>query len=713
MDVTDDGHDDGSIKELLELTGNLPLAVSLISSVAGSEGCAQALSRWKLESTRMLSDGYDQRSSLDISIMLSYTSSRMTPGAQQLLSILSMLPDGLPDADLVQAKLPIPDILACKATLIRTALAFVGQDQHLKVLVPIREHILHTHPPANPSKLKLREHFYHVLDLWYQVKNLDVTYICPQILRNLGNFNTVLCDGLEQEGTDIVQNFRSILLLNQFYDRVQTTYLPLVLQLSGQMLHWKDNPIFGEYLIQLLNSSRYLPVLDFNSNITLGTQHFKSKDPLEQAGWYCALAAYFWGAKSDCVAALEYSQRAYCLTESIGYPNIVGQRALNNMCDFMIFTGKPLNALTHAKESHRCAEHMGDIYMQAWALSLQAKCHMHLSNYWHAQQLLQTSREMLTACGQQQSILGLLVLNHQAEIHLIKSEYLESRKLQVINASSCQPTSCSAITANLNIAGIDIATGAESKHIRKNLDLAQFHLKVLYGFIAKATSLIADYVAAELCLRDGALGTAREMIEKCLALSQDISTELALHGLERLSDFSTDMNDIQTTLRWTGTFLGLALKCKDKHQTMHAFRCFGQIYSAKGDDETALSLFKVALDGFTFMDVHHWQADCMVRIADILQDHGEVIKAVGLWKTARPLFERSSQMKDITRIDAKLAEVNPAAPPKNEEQPQHLPKLHAPVSAPEETYIAEDDEEEEDQLAQLGNFGDKGQGVLV
>ncbi|KAJ7206182.1 hypothetical protein C8J57DRAFT_1615066 [Mycena rebaudengoi] len=96
------------------------------------EGCAKALSRWKLESTRMLSDGYDQRSSLDISIMLSYTSSRMTPGAQELLSLLSMLPDGLADADLVQAKLPIPDILSCKATLIQTALAFVGQDQHSK-----------------------------------------------------------------------------------------------------------------------------------------------------------------------------------------------------------------------------------------------------------------------------------------------------------------------------------------------------------------------------------------------------------------------------------------------------------------------------------------------------------------------------------------------------------------------------------------------------
>ncbi|KAJ7254835.1 P-loop containing nucleoside triphosphate hydrolase protein, partial [Mycena rebaudengoi] len=165
MDVTDSDHDDSSIKELLELTGNLPLAVSLIASVASSEGCAQALSWWKLESTQMLSDGYDQRSSLDISIMLSYTSSWMTAGAQQLLSIPSMLPDGLADTDLVQAKLPIPDILTCKATLIQTALAFVGQDQHLKVLVPIREHILHIHPPENALKLKLQEHFHQIFDL--------------------------------------------------------------------------------------------------------------------------------------------------------------------------------------------------------------------------------------------------------------------------------------------------------------------------------------------------------------------------------------------------------------------------------------------------------------------------------------------------------------------------------------------------------------------
>ncbi|KAJ7194790.1 P-loop containing nucleoside triphosphate hydrolase protein, partial [Mycena rebaudengoi] len=282
IEVADDGHDEASIKELLELTGNLPLAVSLIASVADSEGCAQALSRWKLESTRMLSDGYDQRSSLDISIMLSYTSSRMTPGAQELLSILSMLPDGLTDPDLVQAKLPIINILACKTTLIRTSLAFVDQDQHLKMLVPIREHILHMHPPESVLKLKLREHFHQILDLWNQFKNLNVEDIHPQISRNLGNFNTVLYDGLELEGPDTMQNFESILFLNRFYDRVHRTYSPLLLLLSEQKPRWKDHQIVGEYLIQLLQSSGHFPDLDFKSDITLGTQHFKSKDSLEQ-----------------------------------------------------------------------------------------------------------------------------------------------------------------------------------------------------------------------------------------------------------------------------------------------------------------------------------------------------------------------------------------------------------------------------------------------
>ncbi|KAJ7264350.1 hypothetical protein C8J57DRAFT_1624941 [Mycena rebaudengoi] len=206
---------------------------------------------------------------------------------------------------------------------------------------------------------------------------------------------------------------------------------------------------------------------------------------------------------------------------------------------------------------------------------------------------------------------------------------------------------------------------------------------------------------------------ANSMFKKFVMSSQKISSaQMVLQGLAKLSDLSTEMNCISSTLRWAGVFLSLALNCKDKLQTMQAYRCLGQIFAAKGDDETALSLFNVALDGFSFMDIHRWRADCMVRIADILNNCGETMKAVELWKAAGPLFERSSQRKDIIRIDAKSAEINSAVLAQYEAQLHRLSELHAPGKAPEEAYIVED--EEEDKSAQGGNFGDTGrQGVLV
>jgi hypothetical protein len=186
-----------------------------------------------------------------------------------------------------------------------------------------------------------------------------------------------------------------------------------------------------------------------------------------------------------------------------------------------------------------------------------------------------------------------------------------------------------------------------------------------------------------------------------------------LRAPEQLGDLSAGTNSISTTLRWGGVFLSLALKFKDKCQVMQAFRCLGQILSAHGDDETALCLFNVALDGFTFMDVHRWRADCMVRIGDIWNSRGEVVQAVGLWKAARPLFERSSQMKDIIKLDAKLAEVNSAVLAESEEELQHLSDLCVPGGAlVKGKYVVE--EEEVDKLTRTNDLGDKGrQRVLV
>ncbi|KAJ7192413.1 P-loop containing nucleoside triphosphate hydrolase protein, partial [Mycena pura] len=145
--IAGEDHEESLVHELLTLSGNLPLAIDLIANVVVGDGCTTTLDRWRTESTRVVSDGYDKRSSLNISITLSFSSARMTQESQALLSLLSILPNGLSDTELVHSNLPIADIRGAQTTLLRTALAQVGPTNRLSTLMPIREHVRGIYPP--------------------------------------------------------------------------------------------------------------------------------------------------------------------------------------------------------------------------------------------------------------------------------------------------------------------------------------------------------------------------------------------------------------------------------------------------------------------------------------------------------------------------------------------------------------------------------------
>jgi hypothetical protein len=50
----------------------------------------------------------------------------------------------------------------------------------------------------------------------------------------------------------------------------------------------------------------------------------------------------------------------------------------------------------------------------------------------------------------------------------------------------------------------------------------------------------------------------------------------------------------------------------------------------------------------------------MVRLGDLANEQGHTSKAIGFWKTARPLFEQSLQAKDVAQIDVRLSTVDKA-----------------------------------------------------
>lgn len=100
IDIADDIDDDSELDELLRLTDNVPIAIQLVATIAASESSQATPKRWKRERTALLSNGFDKRSNLEISIQLSLSSPRMLSSSrvEELFRLVSLLSD----VDLVQ-----------------------------------------------------------------------------------------------------------------------------------------------------------------------------------------------------------------------------------------------------------------------------------------------------------------------------------------------------------------------------------------------------------------------------------------------------------------------------------------------------------------------------------------------------------------------------------------------------------------------------------
>ncbi|KAJ7907794.1 hypothetical protein B0H13DRAFT_1464352, partial [Mycena leptocephala] len=198
IDIADNTHTPNEVDKVLSLTDNLPLAISLIAQLADSEGCSHVLSRWEEEKTSLSSDGYDRSSNLDLSISLSLSSPRLNSHSKDLLSLLSMLPDGLSAVELTQSKLPLNNILGCKAALIRTSLAYSDEHKRLKALVPIREYMQKIQPPGYHLIQPLLKHFQELLEFFMEYRgNQSSSSTVARISSNYSNIQNVLQNGLQ------------------------------------------------------------------------------------------------------------------------------------------------------------------------------------------------------------------------------------------------------------------------------------------------------------------------------------------------------------------------------------------------------------------------------------------------------------------------------------------------------------------------------------
>ncbi|KAJ7467829.1 hypothetical protein B0H11DRAFT_2306239 [Mycena galericulata] len=682
IDIADDIHDPKEIDPLLHLTDHMPLAVDLIAHLVDAEGCSNVLTRWETEKTSMLSAGHDHRSNLDASIAISLSSPRLTSvaGAKDLLSLLSILPDGVSDVELLQSNLLIPNIRACKVALLQTSLAFSDDHKRLKSLVPIREYMQYLHPPALSLVQPLQKYFHALLDLVrkYSGSHQELNTI-NQITQNLGNVHQVLLQGLHSQNTDLVDTIKCTISFANFHNQMtangQSTLMEKIFNLLPKLC---DHRLEVQFVTQVLNSPfAHKSTFNLDALVAQTLSHFQSlNDPILEflmdsiAMFYEAVAFYHGGVNNDKQKSIQFAEKALALAKSTGATELQA-KILKNYADMKEVLGEFVTGRTLSIEAQRLAKLATNLHLEASAMRIEVICCMFLGMYRYSLYLVHKGRDLLRCCGMSGSYYDHRLISLEAEVHQLKSEYAEAKRihLEITQSTSADSDIFNNAYAFLNISQIDVLIGGEKNEVCHNLG----KVETVYSNVGIVLGLrYCELIRAELHLREGDTVIAKPLFQKCMQGSWTTSSEILCYCLEKMSDVNQwSPMDFHWSSMCTVTYVAVANKSHNKLALHKALQHLGDVFLHNGDTSTAESLFVVALEGFTYMDVHRSRADCMLRLGDLAQQQGNMPRAEELWRQARPLFERSLQAKDVEKIDSRLVVAN-------EQKLGYLGTLHVP-----------------------------------
>jgi hypothetical protein len=278
IDIADDVHEMEDIDKILLLTDNMPLAIDLVAHLADSEGIPSVLGRWETERTSIISEGSDAASNLELSISLSISGPRMisSPQALDLLSLLSMLPDGLSDVELLQSKLPLENILACKSTLLRTALAYMDDQKRLKALVPVRECVRKISPPNNTLIHPLSQHYQELLELHRKYNGtLSGARVITRVASNFTNIQDVMSHFLSSDSPQLSETITAICVLSAYSRATGRGHLPLLDHIPKVLPQLMDHKLEAYVIIQTLYGWRSHSIPNAKELIDQALNHFQ------------------------------------------------------------------------------------------------------------------------------------------------------------------------------------------------------------------------------------------------------------------------------------------------------------------------------------------------------------------------------------------------------------------------------------------------------
>ncbi|KAF8217341.1 hypothetical protein K438DRAFT_1954196 [Mycena galopus ATCC 62051] len=661
IDIAGEHHKRADVEEILQLTDNLPLAIHLMAHVVESEGSARTLARWNIEKTAMVSDGYDKKTSLEISISLSLSSPRIlsAPDSLALLSVLAILPDGLSDQDFAEVQISFQDGPHCRRTLLRTSLAYLNNQRRMKLLIPVQEYIREHYPVEGRVFLPVLEYYSDLVDANNrQGGTVAASELVPRIRENFVNIQHVIQYAGKQNLGNISRLVKCSICLSVFGRTTglgrNSTFeaIPhLLTQAAGS-----DPVAHILYITQRFNLWRFYPIEDpltlIQQTDTLLLQ-VRESEPKVVCRLYGRMGEYYRLHKRDITTAHVFQLKALDLATALGEPDL--SQTLRSLAQIEWSRGNYPAALKFARDSRHSATIGGRFLSQAMSLRMEAIYLQCMGSYTTSLALCTEARHLVSLCGITGGETDNALLDVLGEIHISKSEYTEARAIQLEIAKnvSAETDPFAYIYVCINLAQLAILTSAPVADVHRHLEeIISISQRIDYS----RGKRFRDIIFGDLLLREGDSHTARTIFEFRLTETWGLDSEHMAYCLERLGNANL-WSSMESSDSWTIVYLAHGFKSQSQRNICKATLFLGDRALRDGDFETAEGLLYAALEGFTWMDVHQGRGDCMLRLGDIYLRNGRRNAAVGYWNLARPLFEKSSQSKQVRLIDERLRHI--------------------------------------------------------
>ncbi|KAN0142042.1 hypothetical protein V8E53_000504, partial [Lactarius tabidus] len=256
-------------EKLIDAVECLPLAVTLLGSIAEVSAAETLWDRWQRGCVVLVENKGDKLASLEFSIAISLESGWVAAdiSSKRLLGILSMLPDGMPAIPLPEFQRLFPDIPQISQsldTLLKCSLAVRTADKRVKANSLVRLYC-ESHDLASPEDRRTLRDYYVTLALHF--RNYNNLNHCGMTME-MNNMESVLCKSLSwtplPEVTPVIE---AIIAYTQFcthignFSDVVVTCAPEVQDLLNKTL--------GDFLTSLGSVSLC------EGNVALAEVHFK------------------------------------------------------------------------------------------------------------------------------------------------------------------------------------------------------------------------------------------------------------------------------------------------------------------------------------------------------------------------------------------------------------------------------------------------------